>query len=57
MPVRLRRTVKNSVDSPIMIARVPNVEKRSFHKFIYLTSEIFEEGEKLINFYQNLTKT
>jgi len=38
VPSRLRITVKNSVDSPIMIVKVPKIESRSFHKLMSLTS-------------------
>jgi hypothetical protein len=45
-PAKDRITIKNSVDSPIMTARVPIMENRSFHMLMDLTSKIFsKEGD------------
>jgi len=38
--VRLRRTVKKRVDSPMIMARVPSMENRSFHMLMVLSSEM-----------------
>jgi hypothetical protein len=37
VPSRLRITVKNRVDSPIMTVRGPTMENQSFHKLMSLT--------------------
>ena len=44
VPSKLRITVKNSVDNPMMIVRVPTMERRSFHKLIGLTSKISNDS-------------
>jgi hypothetical protein len=40
-------TVKNSVDKPIMSARVPIKEKRSFHKLTKLSSTMLSKRSNL----------
>ena len=37
-PAKLRITVKNSVDKPIIIARVPTMDNRSFQRLISVSS-------------------
>ncbi len=49
-PVRLRMTVKNRVERPIIMASVPSMENRSFHKLIYFIPQKSEGKKQLINF-------
>lgn len=46
-PVKLRRTVKNRVDRPIIAARVPSMEARSFHRLMSYLPQRFERDESL----------
>ena len=43
-PVRLMITVKTNVDSPKIIAKVPAIESRSFHMFMFLSKSGMVNG-------------
>lgn len=46
-PAKLRITVKNSVDKPIIIARVPTMDNRSFQRLIFLYPQFNVHGTKV----------
>ena len=43
-PARLMITVKTSVDSPKIMAKVPAIESRSFHVFMFLSKSLMVHG-------------
>ncbi len=49
-PVRERRMVKKRLDTPMMMARVPSMENRSFHMLIGLSSEETSKRKHYLSF-------
>ena len=49
-PTRLKITVKNNVDKPIIMARVPTIDRRSFQVLTFLYTNYLHRKQLLIFF-------
>ena len=44
-PIRKRTTAKDKVDKPMIMARVPSMDARSFHRFMVVNLKVCEQLE------------